>query len=95
MTEPVRGFSDGIAIAQRLGGTKPGDKTIVDALAPATGDLSESLTAAAVAASSGAEEIAHLLAKRDRTGYVRRGRRGVLDPGAVAVAVLVESARAD
>ncbi|MBT2233691.1 dihydroxyacetone kinase subunit DhaL [Nonomuraea sp. NEAU-A123] len=95
----ARGFTDGTSTVQRLGGAKPGDKTMVDAMAPAaealaaaTGGIHEALAAAAAAARSGAEATAELLAKRGRASYVGEVARGVLDPGAVAVALLVEAA---
>lgn len=99
--ELARGFADGTATVQRLGGAKPGDKTMVDAMVPASdalatasGSLDDALTAAAAAARSGAEATAPLLAKRGRASYVGEVARGVLDPGAVTVALLVETARA-
>ena len=97
--ELSQGFADATATVQRLGGAKPGDKTMVDAMVPAgqalesaTGELTSALTAAATAARAGAEATAGLLAKRGRASYVGEVARGVLDPGAVAVALLVESA---
>jgi len=98
--ELANGFADGTATVQRLGDARPGDKTMVDAMVPAadalaaaTGNLDKALAAAAAAARSGAEATAELLAKRGRASYVGEVARGVLDPGAVVVALLVESAR--
>ena len=89
-------------MVQRLGGAKPGDKTMVDAMVPvgeslaaASGSLDDALAAAAAAARSGADATAELLAKRGRASYVGEVARGVLDPGAVTVALLIESARAE
>ena len=100
VAELAHGFADGTATVQRLGGAGPGDKTMVDAMIPATdalaaatGSLDEALSAAAAAARSGAAATAELLAKRGRASYVGEVARGVLDPGAVAVALLVESAQ--
>ncbi|GLZ11701.1 dihydroxyacetone kinase [Actinomadura sp. NBRC 104425] len=97
--ELARGFAEGTAAVQRLGGAKPGDKTMVDAMIPAgealaaaSGDLADALAAAAAAARSGAQATADLLARRGRASYVGEVARGVLDPGAVTVALLVESA---
>jgi dihydroxyacetone kinase-like protein len=99
VAELARGFADATATVQRLGGAEPGDKTMVDAMVPAsqalasaTGDLTDALAAAAAAARAGADATADLLAKRGRASYVGEVARGVLDPGAVAVALLVESA---
>ncbi|OHV60249.1 dihydroxyacetone kinase subunit DhaL [Pseudofrankia sp. BMG5.36] len=100
VAELARGFADATATVQRLGGARPGDKTMVDAMVPASealagasGSLDEALDAAAAAARSGAEATADLLAKRGRASYVGEVARGVLDPGAVTVALLVEAAR--
>ncbi|MEV4291413.1 dihydroxyacetone kinase subunit DhaL [Nonomuraea bangladeshensis] len=103
VAELARGFADATATVQRLGGAKPGDKTMVDAMVPAAealtaasvgapGDLREALTAAAAAARSGADATADLLARRGRASYVGEVARGVLDPGAVTVALLTEAA---
>jgi len=98
--ELAHGFAAGTAAVQRLGGAKPGDKTMVDAMVPATdalaaatGSLGNALATAAAAARSGAEATAGLLAKRGRASYVGEVARGVLDPGAVAVTLLIESAQ--
>ena len=64
-----------------------------DALVAASGSLDDALAAAAAAARSGAEATAHLLAKRGRASYVGEVARGVHDPGAVTVALLLEAAR--
>ena len=101
VAELAHGFADATATVQRLGGAQPGDKTMVDALVPATaalaaasGSLDDALDAAAAAARSGAEATAHLVARRGRASYVGEIARGILDPGAVTVALLVETARA-
>jgi phosphoenolpyruvate---glycerone phosphotransferase subunit DhaL len=101
VAELARGVADGTAAVRRLGGARPGDKTMVDAMVPAgeslavaSGGLDEALAAAAAAARSGADATADLLARRGRASYVGEVARGVLDPGAVTVALLVESARA-
>ncbi len=92
----------GTATVQRLGGATVGDKTMVDALAPAgdalaaaaaAGDaLPEALRAAALAARAGAEGTAELVARRGRASYVGEVARGVIDPGAVTVALFFEAA---
>jgi dihydroxyacetone kinase-like protein len=99
VAELGQGFTDAVANVQRLGGAKPGDKTMVDAMVPAaealsasTGGLADALRSAASAARAGADSTAALLAKRGRASYVGEVARGVLDPGAVTVALLVESA---
>jgi len=101
VAELAAGFADATAAVQRLGGAEPGDKTMVDAMVPAAealaaaSDVQDGLIAAARAARVGADATADLLARRGRASYVGEVARRVLDPGAVAVALLVESAPAD
>ena len=90
---------------QRLGGAQPGDKTMVDALAPAAEALSAAVAAseplasaladAAAAARAGADATAPMLARRGRASYVGEAARGVCDPGAFTVALFFESATAE
>lgn len=87
------------AAVQRLGQAQVGDKTMVDAMLPAaavmTGqDLDADLAAAARAARTGAVNTQKLRARRGRASYVGDLAVGVLDPGAVTVALFFESARA-
>ncbi len=76
------------------GGALPGDRTMVDALVPALAALvkGESLDAAARAARVGAEATAHMMkARAGRSSYVSAAKlSGVVDPGAEAVATLLE-----
>jgi len=83
---------DGLAAVQRLGRAQVGDKTMVDAMAPAVvaleeaaaaGDpLAAALARAARAARAGAEATTELVARRGRASYVGDVARGVIDPGA-------------
>jgi dihydroxyacetone kinase-like protein len=96
------GVQAGLAAIQRLGGASVGDNTMVDAIAPAAealtaaatdgSSLGSALKAAAAAASTGARSTRDLVASRGRASYVGDVARGVLDPGAVAVAVFFASA---
>jgi dihydroxyacetone kinase-like protein len=98
----AEGMTAGAAAVQRLGGARVGDSTMVDAMAPAAealteaarsgGELGAGLRAAALAARSGADSTAALVAKRGRASYVGEVGRGVLDPGAVAIAMFFEAA---
>lgn len=91
----------GTQAVQRLGGAVVGDKTMVDAMEPAAQalrdaraaglDLRAALVLAAEAARRGADSTAALLARRGRASYVGEVARGVLDPGAVAVAIFFEA----
>jgi phosphoenolpyruvate---glycerone phosphotransferase subunit DhaL len=96
------GVATGLATIQRLAGAVVGDSTMVDAIAPAAAALTtaatdgatvrEALTAAADAAAAGAQSTRDLIANRGRASYVGDVARGVLDPGAVAVALLFAAA---
>ena len=102
--ELADGVATGLATIQKLGGAKVGDNTMIDALSPAADALSESagqgaslpaaFTAAALAARAGAESTADLVASRGRASYVGELARGVLDPGAVTIALIFESGAA-
>jgi dihydroxyacetone kinase-like protein len=91
------GVSQGLAVIQRLGHAVVGDNTMVDAMAPAADalqaasssgtDLGAALDAAAAAARTGAQSTREMTASRGRASYVGEVARGVLDPGAVAVAL--------
>lgn len=92
------GVAAGVATVQRLGKAEVGDKTMVDAMLPAaaamTGhDLDADLAAAASAARTGAASTEGLRARRGRSSYVGDVAVGVLDPGAVTVALFFESAQ--
>ncbi|QXG76636.1 dihydroxyacetone kinase subunit L [Modestobacter sp. L9-4] len=93
LTQLAEGVREGTATVQRLGGAEVGDKTMVDAMVPAAAALTDAagaghgLTAAAEAAESGAASTEELIARRGRASYVGEVARGVLDPGALAVAL--------
>jgi dihydroxyacetone kinase-like protein len=99
------GVEAGLQGIQRLGGAERGDKTMVDALAPAAealdtakrdgATLAAGLEAAATAARAGADATAPMIARRGRASYVGEAARGVCDPGALTVALFFESAPAD
>jgi dihydroxyacetone kinase-like protein len=102
LDELAAAAEEGLAAVRRLGGAEVGDKTMVDALAPAVGallagaedgaELEAALSAAAVAARAGAEATADLVARRGRASYVGEVARGVIDPGAVTAALFFEAA---
>jgi dihydroxyacetone kinase-like protein len=92
------GVAAGVATVQRLGQAQVGDKTMVDAMLPAAQammghDLEADLAAAASAARTGAASTEGLHARRGRSSYVGDVAVGVLDPGAVTVALFFESAQ--
>lgn len=83
----------GLARMQEIGGANLGDRTMIDALAPALEALSQGMGAAARAAREGANHTATIVqAKAGRSSYVSAEQlRGHIDPGAEAVARLFES----
>jgi dihydroxyacetone kinase-like protein len=71
---------------------KVGDKSMVDALAPAVAALQGSdLTAAIAAAAVGRDSTHALVARRGRSQYVEDGGRGHIDPGSVSVVIFLET----
>jgi dihydroxyacetone kinase-like protein len=104
LAELSAGVGAGLEGIQKLGKAEPGDKTMVDALAPAAAalgaaaeaaaPLATGLAKAAAAARAGADATAPMIARRGRASYVGEAARGVCDPGAFTVALLFESALA-
>ena len=82
----------GLERIERVGGARPGDRTMIDALAPALGRLPEGIAAAAAAARAGADATAGITrARAGRGSYLSEGSlAGHNDPGAEAVARLFE-----
>jgi 3-keto-5-aminohexanoate cleavage enzyme len=93
----------GVAVVRRLGKAEVGHKTMVDAMEPAARALTaaaargatvaEAMRDAASAAHEGAAGTADLIARRGRASYVGEHARGVVDPGALTVAVFFDCAR--
>ena len=93
----LRAAADGIGLR---GGASLGDKTLLDALVPATdeiarcvaagADLATTLRAAALVAREAATATASLRAARGRASYTGERSIGSVDAGAVAIAVLLE-----
>jgi ATP-dependent dihydroxyacetone kinase len=81
----------GLARMMEYGGAKIGDRTMIDALLPALDALPD-LAKAAKAARTGADATAHMLSARaGRSTYVSAEKlKGFNDPGAEAVALLLE-----
>jgi len=82
----------GLDRVQQVGGARPGDRTMVDALLPALEALPKGLAAAAKAAREGADATARITrAKAGRASYIAEAKlAGHNDPGAEAVARLLE-----
>jgi dihydroxyacetone kinase len=84
------------------GGAELGDKTLLDALAPAaekieewshqnSSDIWDALQTAADAASEAAESTRGWIAKRGRQYFTGERSIGTLDPGMVAVATMMQA----
>jgi ATP-dependent dihydroxyacetone kinase len=96
----VEAVDQGCKAISDLGGAKPGDRTMLDALDPfvkslndARGELSrEKLLAAVEAAEHGAEATAHMKPRVGRSSYLGDRVLGHPDPGAKAVAIWLRAA---
>ncbi|MFE9249091.1 dihydroxyacetone kinase subunit DhaL [Streptomyces sp. NPDC007088] len=98
----AEGTTEGLRAIQRVGEAEPGDKTLVDALAPAAKALEEAaradteasaaLAGAADAAWRGVRDTTRLRSRRGRASYVGERSTNVPDPGAVGIAVFFASA---
>jgi dihydroxyacetone kinase len=83
------------------GNAELGDKTLLDALAPVTDTIEAGLaagddpgvivSAAAATARAAADATTPMIAKRGRAAYTGERSIGSPDPGAVAVAVILEA----
>ena len=84
-----------------LGAAQPGDKTMVDALAPATAALrerlaagdsvAEAVAAAADAAEAGALATTPMQARKGRASYLGERSIGHQDPGATSAALIMRA----
>lgn len=85
-------LSAGLAKMMAYGGARPGDRTMIDAIAPALEALPLGLDEAAKAARAGADATARMQSARaGRSSYVSSSYlEGIPDPGAEAVALLLE-----
>jgi len=92
-----------LAGVQRLGAAREGDKTMVDALAPATGAFSkavaegvpeaDALAALADAAQAGAAATIPMQALKGRASYLGPRSVGHEDPGAASTALILGALR--
>ncbi len=85
-------LKSGLARMQEIGGARLGDRTMVDALAPALDVIEQGTAAAAAAARAGAQRTASMTkANAGRASYINAKQlAGHVDPGAEAVARLFE-----
>src|SRR5205807_1882423 len=94
-------FQAGCAGIAELGGAAPGDRTMLDALAPAADSFSavlaagrpwpEALASAAEAAERGAASTSTMTPQKGRSTYLGQRVIGFPDPGAEAVAIWLQA----
>jgi dihydroxyacetone kinase len=93
----------GLAMVMRLGKAQPGDKTLLDALAPFIDALAAQPPAVTLAAawraalpsaSTGADATREMVAKRGRAARLGERSLGQPDPGAVSITYLLQAAGA-
>jgi dihydroxyacetone kinase-like protein len=92
-----------LAGVQQLGAAREGDKTMVDALAPATRALAkavaegapraDALAAAAAAAAEGAAATVSMEARKGRASYLGPRSVGHEDPGAASTVLILTALR--
>jgi dihydroxyacetone kinase len=89
-------FSAAVSTIGELGGAKPGDRTMLDALAPAvTAWELVGFPGAAPAAEAGAEATAQMRPRLGRASYLGDRALGTPDGGAVAVAIWLKALAAE
>ncbi|MFF4604738.1 dihydroxyacetone kinase subunit DhaL [Streptomyces sp. NPDC001339] len=82
------GLGAGVDAVAQLGGSAPGDKTMLDALVPGVAALETSFAAAAEAAGEGALATVPMQARKGRASYLGERSIGHQDPGATSSALL-------
>jgi len=96
----ARAIEEGSRAISELGGAKPGDRTMMDALHPFAAVLRaaapntscrEALLAAVQAAQRGAESTAQMMPRLGRSSYLGDRVLGHPDPGAMALAIWVRA----
>ncbi len=98
----VAALQNSLELLATLGKSKPGDKTMIDALAPFVGALSDGVgagmslpaawQAALPAATAGADATANMIARRGRSARLGERSLGHRDPGAVSMTYLLQAA---
>ena len=104
LTQFAEALAAGQSTVQKYGEAEVGDKTMVDALDPAVTTLraaadagkdpAAALDAAEQAARDAARATAESTARRGRASYVGDASKGVTDPGAAAMVLILGAARA-
>ncbi len=101
LAEVVALMSGGLAEVQKRGKAQPGDKTVVDALAPAVTavqhaldnqrDLPSAIADAAQKAQRGAEDSRKMVAKFGRAKFLGERSIGHQDAGATSMAIMLDA----
>lgn len=101
ITDLYDAFDSALRAISTISGAKPGDKTLIDTLAPSTGALGnsikegrspeESLSAMKQAARTGYESTKDMKAKIGRASRLGERSRGVHDPGAASCYLIIET----
>ncbi len=101
LIESAIALKAGVDGVMSLGGAKVGDKTMIDAFAPAVDallgaaeenhSLPEALQKATAAAKTGYESTADLVAHKGRASYVGERSLGNIDPGAFSAYLLINA----
>ena len=94
-------LADGLAAVEKRGGAKPGQKTMIDALAPAAEaarkampfGLVETIAAAAAAARAGVEATKGMVATTGKARTLGERSLGHADPGAVSFSLILDAMR--
>lgn len=96
-------FTAAVAGVMELGGARPGDRTMIDALTPAAQALQSGLTegrdlpaaidSAVAAAATGSAATSSMTPRRGRSSYIGERALGHVDPGAHAVALWLAALR--
>jgi phosphoenolpyruvate---glycerone phosphotransferase subunit DhaL len=105
LTALATGLSAGLAGIVERGKAERGDKTMVDALAPALdemaavinkgGDLAAAVIAARDAAAAGRDATLPLVARKGRASYLGERSAGHIDPGAASMSLLFDALAAE
>lgn len=104
LEQVAEALAAGQAVVQKYGEAEVGDKTMIDSLAPAIDalrgalpagkDAAAALADAEQAAVEAARATAETVARRGRASYVGDVAKGVIDPGAAAMALVLGALRA-
>jgi phosphoenolpyruvate---glycerone phosphotransferase subunit DhaL len=92
-------LADGTAAVAKRGGASPGDKTMLDALAPAAQTLAEMpsaplpelFRAASEGARRGAEQTKQMVARTGKARALGERSLGHADPGALSISVILQA----